>query len=217
MKVVIFGLGELADLALYYFEKDSPYEVVGFTVDEAHVKEGLFKGLPVVSFGDVTREFPPQTHEIFVAVGYAGLNKVREEKCKVANSKGYRCASYISTYAHISSDEIGSNCFIFESVVLQPFTKIGDGLIAWPGTIISHHSTIADYCYLSPNVTISGSCQIGERVFAGSGAIIRDGVSVASDSILGMGTVVTSDLTQSAIYTGIPAMQVGKVTSNTRI
>ena len=33
-KIIIFGSGEIAQIANYYFEKDSDYEVVAFTVDK---------------------------------------------------------------------------------------------------------------------------------------------------------------------------------------
>ena len=46
-KLVLFGLGDIAQLAHYYFTHDSEHEVVAFTVDEAFCDRTEFEGLPV--------------------------------------------------------------------------------------------------------------------------------------------------------------------------
>ena len=53
--LVIFGSGDIAQLAHYYFSRDSNYEVVAFTVDANYIKESEFCGLPVVAFEDVAK------------------------------------------------------------------------------------------------------------------------------------------------------------------
>ena len=49
-KLVIFGSGDLADIAHYFFSSDSEYEVVAFTLDEEYIKDGVCCGLPVIAF-----------------------------------------------------------------------------------------------------------------------------------------------------------------------
>ena len=51
--LVIFGMGDLAQLAHYYFDADSEYETVAFTADSDYIKDPLFCGLPVVAFEDI--------------------------------------------------------------------------------------------------------------------------------------------------------------------
>ena len=41
-EIVIFGTGEIAELADYYFTRNSEFKVAGFTVDEAYLKETPF-------------------------------------------------------------------------------------------------------------------------------------------------------------------------------
>ena len=57
--LVIFGTGDIAQLAHYYFSHDSDYEVVAFTVDAAYVKEPTFLNLPVVPFESVAQSHAP--------------------------------------------------------------------------------------------------------------------------------------------------------------
>ena len=54
--LVIFGSGDVAQLAHYYFSKESHYEPVAFTVDEAYITAAAFCGLPVVPFEDLPRD-----------------------------------------------------------------------------------------------------------------------------------------------------------------
>lgn len=63
--LVIFGAGDIAQLAHYYFSTDSAHEVVAFSVDAAHIDQDNFCGLPVVPFEEVTDAFPPREHDFF--------------------------------------------------------------------------------------------------------------------------------------------------------
>ena len=56
-KIIIFGNGEIADLAHQYFTKDSNFEVVGFTADSDIGKEDNFKNLPLVPFEELEKKF----------------------------------------------------------------------------------------------------------------------------------------------------------------
>ena len=49
-EIVIFGTGEIAELADYYFSRDSAFKVAGFTVDAGFLKETSFSGRPIVPF-----------------------------------------------------------------------------------------------------------------------------------------------------------------------
>lgn len=74
-----FGSGDIAQLAHYYFTRDSEYEVVAFTVDRDYASVSEFCGLPLVAFDEVAQRFPPESHAMFVALAYAKLNGVRKE------------------------------------------------------------------------------------------------------------------------------------------
>ena len=217
MKLVVFGVGILAELARHYFEHDSPYKVAGFTVDKRYIKGNTYDGLPLIPFEEVDKHYPPDQHNMFVAVGYANGNRTREEKCRAAQDRGYELATYVSSKAIDMSESRGSNCLILESVVLQAFVTLGDGVIAWPGTIVSHHSKVDDFCYLSPNVTISGSCHLGRRVFVGAGAVLRDETTMSEDIIIGMGSVVTENLVDRGIFKGNPARFYEALSRSTKI
>ena len=198
---VIFGVGSLAEVVRFYLEHDSDYRVAGFTASDDRIEADEFGGLPVVPFSRVTEKFASADHEMFVAVGYAKLNRVRERICNEARAKGYRLLSYVSSRASSWGDtKLGDNVFVFEDNTIQPFVSIGDGTILWSGNHIGHHSTIGPYCFITSHVVVSGHCRVGARCFLGVNATIADSTAIADDNLIGPGSLIQKDTEPGAAY-----------------
>ena len=86
-KLVVYGTGLIAEVADFYFRNDSPYEVVAFSNAGEFIREERFQGRPVVPFEEVERSFPVDEHNIFVALGYAKTNKIRQARVAEAKAK----------------------------------------------------------------------------------------------------------------------------------
>ncbi|SFQ49306.1 sugar O-acyltransferase, sialic acid O-acetyltransferase NeuD family [Variovorax sp. OK605] len=212
-RLVIFGAGDIAQLAHRYFSTDSGYEVAGFTVDAAFIREPDFCGLPVVAFEEVGQRFPPEDFDVFVALSYAKLNAVRKEKYLAAKALGYRLASYVSSAATLLNDgAIGENCFILEDNTIQPFARIGNNVTLWSGNHIGHHSIVADHCFLASHVVVSGGVEIGEQCFIGVNATLRDHIKVGERCVVGAGALLLADAAPEGVYIG-PATERSKVPS----
>jgi sugar O-acyltransferase (sialic acid O-acetyltransferase NeuD family) len=203
MKLIIFGAGDIAQLAHYYFSKDSGYKVAAFTVDAEFLTNNEFCGLPVVPFEDLVKHYPPERYHLFVALSYSKLNQIRKEKYLAANSLGYRLASYISSRATILNDfRIGDNCFILEDNTIQPFVTIGHNVTLWSGNHIGHHSIIHDHCFLASHIVVSGGVEIGEACFIGVNATLRDHIKMGEKCIIGAGTLILADTESEGVYIG---------------
>ena len=126
-KLVIVGEGSLAEVAYEYFTHDSDYQVSAFSIEQdVRTKENIF-GVPVVPFESLERSFDPMEHDVFVAIGFLKLNRLRTRLCAEAKTKGFRLASYISSKAFVWHNvQHGENCFIFEDNTVQPFVKLGN-------------------------------------------------------------------------------------------
>lgn len=199
--LVIFGAGDIAELALWYFRHDSSYDVAGFTVDAAYLKEPTFHGLPVVPFDSVTQHFPPQRHAFFAALSYNGLNALRREKYLAGKALGYRIASYVSSRATVLNDgAVGEHCFILEDNTLQPFCRIGDNVTLWSGNHIGHHSVIGDHSFLASHIVVSGRVEVGSSCFIGVNATVRDHVRIGDRCVIGAAAVVLGDVEAEGVY-----------------
>ncbi len=192
--LIIFGTGDIGELAHYYFTHDSDFAVAAFTVDRQYIGDALFHGLPVVPFEEVTQHFSPEAHAMFVALSYAELNDVRKRKYLEAKASGYPLASYVSSRATVLNDgKIGDNCFILENNVIQPFVTIGNDVTLWSGNHVGHHSTIGDHTFIASHVVISGGVTIGESCFVGVNATFRDHIRIGDRCIIGAGALMLAD------------------------
>ena len=201
--LVIFGYGDIAQLAHFYFNTESNHEVVAFTLDKNYIKESEFCGLPIVPFEDVDKQYPPESYDFFISLGYSRLNAVRKEKYIAAKKKGYKLASFISPRATVLNEgRIGENCFIFEDNTIQPFVTIGNNVTLWSGNHIGHHSVIHDHSFIASQVVISGGVEIGEQCFVGVNATLRDQIKIGDRCVVGAGALMLADAAPEGVYMG---------------
>lgn len=213
-KLVIFGTSTVAQLAQYYFDTDSDYRVVAFTVDRSFCDRDYISGLPVVPFEEVARLYPPEEYFFFVALGYSSLNTLRHEKFIRARAMGYTLASYISSRATVLTQyELGENCFLLEDNTVQPFVEIGENVTLWSGNHIGHHAQIESHTFISSHVVVSGGVRIGESCFIGVNSTLRDQVIVGDRCVIGAGSLITQDAAADGVY-GAAATPRSKVPSS---
>lgn len=200
-KLVVFGTGDAARLALYYFSHDSQHEVVAFTVDPEYVNGDNFQELPLVGFDKVVELYPPRNYKMFVAMGYSQMNRGRAEKYREAKTKGYDLVSYVSSRCSFLTDNpVGDNCFILEDNTIQPFVRIGNNVTLWSGNHIGHDSVIEDHCFLASHIVVSGRCHIGQYCFIGVNATLRNSITIARSTLIGAGAVIMKDTIEQGVY-----------------
>jgi len=200
-KLIIFGAGDIARLAHYYFTRDSEHEVVAFTVDEQYKQGDAFLDLPVVAFETIAQHYPPSECKMFVALSYAKMNKIREEKYGAAKAAGYELVSYVSSRCSFLTDHpIGDNCFILEDNTVQPFVKIGNNVTLWSGNHIGHDAVIEDHCFLASHIVVSGYVRIGNNCFIGVNATLRNSITIAPETLIGAGAAIMKDTVPKGVY-----------------
>ena len=200
-KIILFGTGDIAQIANYYFNIDSEHEVVAFTVDKEYIKETSYEGLPLVAFEEVEELYPSTEYKMFIALSYSQMNKIREEKYFSAKEKGYDLVSYVSSKcSNMSQYPHGDNCFIFEDNTIQPFVKIGNNVTLWSGNHIGHHSVIKDHNFISSHVVISGHCTIESNCFLGVNATLAHKITIARETLLGAGAIIAKNTEEKGIY-----------------
>lgn len=200
-KLVIVGDSAFAEIAHEYFDVDSEYEVVAFSVERDFLKISKKRGLPVVPFEEVEMHFDPASHEVYVATVYTQLNRLRARLAAAAKTKGYRLATYVSSRAFVWRNvELGEHCFIFEDNTVQPFVRIGSNVVLWSGNHIGHHSVIHNNCFISSHVVVSGFCDIGENSFLGVNATLANNVMVGRDNWIGPNVAIMKNTAAGALY-----------------
>ncbi|MFH1386577.1 MAG: acetyltransferase [bacterium] len=197
--VIIFGLGDFAKLVQYYLKLDNQYKIACFTADREYIKEAEMCGVPTCPFDEIEKGFPPEKYDMFIAIGYSKMNKVRAEKYCLAKRKGYKLVTYISPAAIYHGDEIGENCLILDNIVVHPFVKIGNNVIMIGGGVVGHDSIIGDHCFLScPK--IAGRVTVKPYCFLGFNSIIVDNLLIERECFIGAGAIINKNTVENGVY-----------------
>lgn len=207
-RVAIFGIGDLACLAYYYFSNDSDFKVDCFTVDHSYRAGESLCGLPVVYFDDIDKILPPddQNNFMFIAIGYSKMNNNRENLCRLAKCKGYRLANYFSSRASILSDLGGlENCFIMENTIVQPMVTLESNVILWSGCCLCHHTKIEKNCFLGAGAIVAGHVRVEKNSFIGINSTVIDHIQLAKYSLIGAGSLINKNTDAYGVYYGVPA------------
>jgi len=199
--LVIFGTRQIAEVLGWYFNHDSDYRVVAYTVDSVYLSDTSFQGAPVVAFEEVAKAFPPEQNSMFVALSYAKMNDIRAAKYAAAKELGFRLASHVSPRASAWDGLIlGDNSFVMEDNVVQPFSSIGSNTFLWAGNHIGHHASIGNHCFLASHIVVSGGVHIADHCFVGVNATLRDGISIAERCLIGAGALIMADTQPQQVF-----------------
>lgn len=109
------------------------------------------------------------------------------------------------------------------AVVMPEYVSIGPGSVICAGTIctveveigahvilnlnctVGHETCIEDFATIAPMVAISGNVRIGQCAEVGTGASIRQGLTINGGAMIGMGSVLTKNVSENTVVFGSPA------------
>ena len=195
-KLIIFGNGEFASIAKYYF---SERKIESFCIDDKFLKEKNFEGLPLIGHSELLK-IDKNEYDIFVALSYKKMNEVRKKKYLELKTLGYKFASFIHNSSYVSDfAKIGENCFILENQTIQRNVQIGNNVFMWSSNHIGHNSKVGDHNYISSHVIISGNCEIGNSCFFGVNSSVKDFTKIGNSCLISMGADIKSDLKQNSV------------------
>jgi sugar O-acyltransferase (sialic acid O-acetyltransferase NeuD family) len=95
--------------------------------------------------------------------------------------------------------------------IIMPLAHVGPGSIIGMGCLlntrcsIDHDGQMGAFASLAPGVTTGGDVLIGARSAIGLASAIRHRVSIGSDTVIGMGSLVLSDWPDGVVVYGTPA------------
>lgn len=200
--IVIFGAGKAAEVASFYIERFSDYEIAGYTVDDEFVDADAFNGKPLVPWSGLEQHFPPGRFRLLGPITAARLNAVRRDRFREGKQRGYEFASFMHPQTRNYGNAIGDNCLILDDCTIQPFAEIGDNVIIWSKSIIGHHTQVGPDCFLSSQVTIGARACVGRESYFGTLCAVLSGYTLGARSVVLNGAIVTQNGSDEAVFVG---------------
>ncbi len=189
----------VADIAI----KMNKWRTVSFLDDNESIKSCM--GMEVIGKSSDALIYRDEA-DFFVAIGDNATRKMIQEDLE---SQGCSFVNLIHPSAIIGSDvEIGVGTAVMAGVVLNGPCKIGKGCIINTNSTLEHDNVIDDYVHISPGVTLAGTVSVGQGSWLGVGSIVSNDVSICPECKIGAGTVVIKDITEPGTYIGVPARKI---------
>lgn len=101
--------------------------------------------------------------------------------------------------------KIGAGTVVMPNVSIGPCCSIGTFCIVNTMASLDHDSQMYDYSTLAPGVICGGGVTIGECSFIGIGTSLRHKVAIGSNTVIGGGSHICSDISSNVIAYGSPA------------
>lgn len=143
------------------------------------------------------------SHEVVITIGDNAVRRDLHEKLQAPLS-----AALVMDPCRVFSDQIGDGSQVLAGAIVNTGASIGRGVIVNSGAIVEHDVQVGDFCHLAPGSVIGGGAQLGANVMLGTNATILPGISVAGETVIGAGAVVTQDIARPGTYIGTPARQI---------
>ena len=201
----IYGDSAFAERIYSYIRIEGEHTVLGFTNDEHFITRSEIQGLPVIPFSEFVSDLKNDC-ELILAYGYTKMNNLREKVYNECIQEGCHMGVFISSRAHVYTDNIGEGTIILPNAVIGPGCQIGKGNHIASSVVLSHDNTIGDFNYLSANVVLGGYASVNNHCFLGLHSTVKDNIVLADYTLLGSGcNMLKTSIVPGGVYVGNPA------------
>ncbi|GHS93033.1 serine O-acetyltransferase [Synergistales bacterium] len=109
-----------------------------------------------------------------------------------------------------SSSVLSEGVVVSAFCIVAPDAKIKQGVFLNWYSSVGHDSVLGDFCSVMPSVNLSGGVTVGDRTLIGVGAKIHQNLKIGSDAVVGMGSIVLSNVPDRCTVLGNPAIIIKK-------
>lgn len=194
-KLVLVGTSSLAAETLDFVERYQLFDVIGFTVNKAYIKEPVFLGRPVFPIEELDKYIDKEDVKLFSTVSwYNYLNRERKKIFDLLKGYGYKFANLISPHALVYTNDIGEGNWIHDFAHIGYGVHIGDDNVLWVKCFIGHYSVIGNHNCFIANAIVGGHDYFSDCCFVGLSALVHNRVVVGNKCVIGGGAIVKRDL-----------------------
>ena len=202
MLIIIGASGHgkvVADIAI----KLNKWQSIAYFDDDDSIKTCM--GLQVIGKTVDVIKYKDKA-EFFIAIGN---NLIRERIYRELENIGIETITLIHPSAIIGNDvEIGLGTVVMAGTVINSSSRIGKACIINTSSSVDHDNLIGDFVHIAPGVRLAGTVKVGNGSWLGIGSVVSNNLSICSNCKIGAGAVVVKDIEESGTYIGVPTKRV---------
>lgn len=205
-KIILIGAGPHAEVVIDIIEEEGKFEIVGI-IDSIRDIGAQFNNYKIIGRQEKIIEI---CHDLKTTSGIVciGDNWSRMKVVNYIYSKisSFNFVTTIHPKAIISKNaQIGIGNVIMPGVIINTKAVVGDFCIINTNSSLEHYCSMANFSSLSAGVTTGGFVNIGMYTALTLGVTVFDRVTIGCNTVVGSGSLVTTDLPDNVLAYGVPA------------
>jgi sugar O-acyltransferase (sialic acid O-acetyltransferase NeuD family) len=148
------------------------------------------------------------SNDVVVAIGN---NEIRLQKIQLLKQNSFNIITLIHPTAVISKyAAIAQGTVIFAGAVINAFAKVGVGCIINTAAVVEHDCNIGDFSHICPKVALAGGVTVGSNSWVGIGSQVKHLVTIGDNCLIGAGSTVVKNIPSNVTALGSPAVVMKK-------
>lgn len=158
------------------------------------------------------KDFPQYIEQADFIVAF-GNNRLRKRILMQLKKAKANIVSLIHPSAVVSPHTfIGKGVVVFANAVINIGAHVADGCIINTAATVDHDCELHLCVHISPGANIAGGVHIAQLSWVGIGSTVVEYITLADNTQVGAGAVVTQSTQANSLYLGVPAKRVRSLT-----
>ncbi|MGY5355747.1 PglD-related sugar-binding protein [Wenyingzhuangia sp. IMCC45467] len=210
--IYLIGVGNYTEVIIE-LAQECGYHVKGLFHYNSSRNGDVILGIPILcSFQQLISNTNIERVHFAVTVGD---NVKRNEIATIIRNKLGYTPNLIHPLSKISTSAIlGTGCFTHAFSCIWTKATLEDDIILGPNSLVSHHSSIGNACYITSHSIIGSYVHIGTNTFIGLNATILPNITIGDNCIIGAKSNVTKSIDAHTIVKGNPAKKINSKNEN---
>lgn len=178
------------------------WNLLGFIDDNPNALDGVKCDYKVI--GSI-QDWEPHNEDYVCALAFP---HVKEKMVQLLEERGAVFVSLIHPLSRVSRDAcIGKGLIMTPYSNINTNAKVGD-FVTILSSGIGHDAEVGSFSTLSGHCSINGHVKIGKSVYMGCNACIAPSKKIGDNVVIGMGSVVVSNVKEGTKVFGNPAKRI---------
>lgn len=190
------------------------WRLLGFLDDDPALHGTERVGVPILAGLDGLPDYPDA--KVVICVGNPRDYAARERIVDRLGLAPERYATIVHPTVSIGAGcVVGPGSVLLAHVALTAQVRVGAHVAVMPQVVLTHDDDVADFATIASGVRLGGGVRIRRGAYLGAGALVRESLTIGEWSLVGMGSLVLSDVPPHEVWAGSPARFLRQAASRT--